>query len=202
MDGDRLRARDGARSRIVSGARFRAAQSIVSSVGSARVPRPSRSARTAEFTMTWSARSSRSRPTSSMAARPARWLPSPKRRRDFACRTASTSKICTRPKPSAPGSDERTRWPDAIEREVLPGAAFVTAGSPMIAAAYAEKLGCRSTDSQHFLARIRRRAAGGASLFALYWMSQTLGRGPRSRGCRRGRSAASASRRSCTSARA
>jgi len=63
-----------------------------------------------------------------------------------------------------------------VERHVIPGAAFLTAGSPMIADAYAERYGVRPVPIHNTFSI----APAGATPYRdgplrLYWFSQTLG---------------------------
>lgn len=66
---------------------------------------------------------------------------------------------------------------ERIEREILEGAAFLTAGSPMIAEAYAEKYGVhpRPIHNTFSLGRQVPVAREAGQPLRLYWFSQTLG---------------------------
>jgi len=63
-----------------------------------------------------------------------------------------------------------------IERDVLPGASFLTAGSAMIADAYAATFGVRVQPIHNTFSREFDPGPGGRGL-RMYWMSQTLGPG-------------------------
>ena len=79
-----------------------------------------------------------------------------------------------------PGGRRADALAERIERAVLPGAAFLTAASPAIAAAYADKYGARPVPI-HNVFPLPTRApdlcpSPGESL-RLYWFSQTIGPG-------------------------
>ena len=79
---------------------------------------------------------------------------------------------------AGPGSALAHGLAERVEGDVLPRAAFLTAGSPMIAEAYRSKYGVEArpihnTFSMNF--GTRTRAAAGP--LRLYWFSQTLGPG-------------------------
>lgn len=76
------------------------------------------------------------------------------------------------------GSEQANALAERIEREVLPDASFLTAGSPMIGDVYAEKFGVRIHPIHNTFSRRfdNERAEAGRSL-RLYWVSQTLGPG-------------------------
>jgi glycosyltransferase involved in cell wall biosynthesis len=78
---------------------------------------------------------------------------------------------------SGPGSELAHGLAERIEADVLPRAAFLTAGSPMIAEAYHAKYGVQAnaihnTFSMNFQSRFT-----SAGPLRLYWFSQTLGPG-------------------------
>ena len=65
---------------------------------------------------------------------------------------------------SGPGSELTNALAARVERHVIPGAAFITAGSPMIAEAYDERYGVRTAaDSQHVQHRARSRDGSRAT---------------------------------------
>jgi glycosyltransferase involved in cell wall biosynthesis len=67
---------------------------------------------------------------------------------------------------------------ERIERDVLPGARFLTAGSPMIADAYAEKYGVRPVAIHNtFSIASPTAATPEVGPLRVYWFSQTLGPG-------------------------
>jgi hypothetical protein len=70
---------------------------------------------------------------------------------------------------------------ERIEREVLEGATFLTAASPMIADAYADKYGVRPTTIHNTfsIAPAPREPAPVGGTLRVYWFSQTLGAGRR-----------------------
>lgn len=80
---------------------------------------------------------------------------------------------------SGPGSDDAHALAARIEQHVLSGAAFLTAGSPMIADAYAAKYRVRPRPI-HNTFSIRFQSSGGPDVsqsIRLYWFSQTIGAG-------------------------
>jgi hypothetical protein len=78
-----------------------------------------------------------------------------------------------------PGSDEGHELAEQIERAVLPRASVLTAGSPMIADAYAEKYGLRPRPIHNtFSLQFPAEGSGmNGTRLKLYWFSQTLGPG-------------------------
>ena len=127
---------------IKTGARMRIAHALTRTFGSARVPAPSTCTPTAGRTTSWSARSSRSRPiscyggtTGALAAvaeaADRLGIPYGLDLEDF--HTGERSAMV----------GELNVVAERVERLVMPGAAFLTTSSPMIADAYAEKYGLR-----------------------------------------------------------
>jgi len=80
---------------------------------------------------------------------------------------------------NGPDSDHVHALATRIERRVVAGAARVTAGSPMIAEAYAQKYGVRPIPIHNtFSLRLPMQpVAGDPPALRLYWFSQTLGPG-------------------------
>jgi glycosyltransferase involved in cell wall biosynthesis len=78
---------------------------------------------------------------------------------------------------AGPDGDLSNALAARIERQILEGAAFLTAGSPMIAEAYAEKYGVhpRPIHNTFSLGRQVPVAREPAQPLRLYWFSQTLG---------------------------
>ena len=72
---------------------------------------------------------------------------------------------------------------ERIERLVLPGAAFLTTSSPMIADAYAGKYGLRPRTIHNTFSLDLPEPVGSleGEPLRFYWFSQTLGAGPRAR---------------------
>ena len=67
---------------------------------------------------------------------------------------------------------------ETVERRVLAGASFLTAGSPMIADAYQQKYGVRPRAIHNtFPMQFSHDAREGRGPLRLYWFSQTLGPG-------------------------
>jgi hypothetical protein len=75
------------------------------------------------------------------------------------------------------GSELAHGLADRIESDVLPKAAFVTAGSPMIADAYAAKYGIRPMPIHNTFSIDFAEASNRRGPLRLYWFSQTLGPG-------------------------
>jgi glycosyltransferase involved in cell wall biosynthesis len=77
---------------------------------------------------------------------------------------------------SGPGSAFANALAARVEKHVVGGAAFVTAGSPMIADAYADRYGLRPTPIHNTFSIAANATTGRADgPLRLYWFSQTLG---------------------------
>jgi glycosyltransferase involved in cell wall biosynthesis len=75
-----------------------------------------------------------------------------------------------------PGSELPNALAARVERHVIPGARFITAGSPMIAGTYAERYGVRPLAIHNTFSLVPDGPAADAdSPLRLYWFSQTLG---------------------------
>jgi hypothetical protein len=77
---------------------------------------------------------------------------------------------------SGPGSELSNALAARVERDVIPQARFITAGSPMIAAAYTSRYGVRplTIHNTFTIATMKPDERAGGPL-RLYWFSQTLG---------------------------
>ena len=78
---------------------------------------------------------------------------------------------------TGPGSALAHALAQRIEGDVLPRATFITAGSPMIAEAYAGKYGLRPRPIHNTFSLNVRTPARAEGPLRLYWFSQTLGPG-------------------------
>jgi glycosyltransferase involved in cell wall biosynthesis len=80
---------------------------------------------------------------------------------------------------AGPGSEVTNALAGRVERSVIGGAAFLTAGSPMIADAYLRTYGTRPTPIHNTFSIGMPEAAPVApdGVLRLYWFSQTLGPG-------------------------
>ena len=78
---------------------------------------------------------------------------------------------------TGPGSALAHNLAARIESDVLPRAAFLTAGSPMIADAYAAKHGVRPRPIHNTFSMNFGAAADSPRPLRMYWFSQTLGPG-------------------------
>ncbi len=77
---------------------------------------------------------------------------------------------------SGPGSELLNALAARVERHVIPGARFITAGSPMIADTYNERYGVRPLPIHNTFSIAPDGAADrGEGPLRLYWFSQTLG---------------------------
>jgi glycosyltransferase involved in cell wall biosynthesis len=77
---------------------------------------------------------------------------------------------------SGPGSELPNALAARVERHVIPGARFITAGSPMIAETYAGRYGIRALPIHNTFTILPGAATDrGDGLLRLYWFSQTLG---------------------------
>jgi len=76
---------------------------------------------------------------------------------------------------SGPESELTNALAARIERHVISTARFATAGSPMIADAYAERYGVRPTAIHNTFSMVPEGTAGRHDGLRMYWFSQTLG---------------------------
>jgi glycosyltransferase involved in cell wall biosynthesis len=77
---------------------------------------------------------------------------------------------------SGPGSDLPNALAARVERHVIPGARFITAGSPMIAETYADRYDTRPLPIHNTFSIAPEPAEDhGEGPLRLYWFSQTLG---------------------------